>query len=312
MPPEGLWVWKTPDPNASSVDSVPGGTQVELVEEAAHGWARIRWAGEREGWVDGRKLLRADAPAHASTSAAGSRRWLWVAVVVLVLGATGGVIAVVASQGGDDDVEAADGDGSDDGESGGDPGTGRDAPDGSQDSTDGDSGLDGPAGTGGEGGDTDGPDLERTAVPFALDDALTDEAIVRAESSPLPGPELPGRDLVATSAFAQALSETGVDMIGVDVVVFPAGSVPAFALITVDESAPIVTEEGAGDLLFMELLESAVLAAREVDRVVMRYSSSDEDGPYTISFTAVLSELSDVVGTETDVSEHVSVQVDRP
>ena len=80
-------VWVHPDPNTSPVATVPAGEAVDVVEEVAYGWARVRWGVGQEGWVDGRRLV---VPSAAGVGAGAPRqpsRGRWVVAVVVALAA---------------------------------------------------------------------------------------------------------------------------------------------------------------------------------------------------------------------------------
>lgn len=93
----------------------------------------------------------------------------------------------------------------------------------------------------------------------------------------------------AAAALLAELGETGVDLLGVEVWVWPvSGTSDALLVLEADDDAAGLAEDpGAADALLPAIVESSVLDTAGVTRIVINYRGVDGDGPYT--FTATFS-----------------------
>jgi hypothetical protein len=103
----GLLVWVQPDPSISPVATVPAGDAVEVVDEVADGWARVRWGVGQEGWVDGRQLVVSSAADVGAGAPHQPGRGGWVVAVVVALAGAGAVVGCAVTQGDDDSAVVA-------------------------------------------------------------------------------------------------------------------------------------------------------------------------------------------------------------
>lgn len=284
-PPDGLPAWVRPDPSAEPAAVAEGGLDVEVVEEAAYGWTRVRFDNGWEAWVDGGKLVDPMAPTPmADTAPQGRRRGLLVAVVALVVVAGGaGAYALLGS--GDDTPapsQAADG-----------------GPSGGADSS------------GTEPGDTSGSAAAEGAVAGSYDSIEHVPVDIPPEIADdrLRAPA----DTAAAESFTSALQQAGVDLTGVEVWVFPvSGTGESLLVFEVDDRAQAAAgsaEDDGGETLRRLLLSDPGLQAANVTRLVMNYHGTDDQGPFTMSFTLPISAIAEAGG---DITEDVLTQVTRP
>ncbi len=341
-----------PDAAAPPIGGVPPDAEVEVLEDAAYGWARVSATladgTTRDGWVDGRRLVDV-APADALSAPpppapiaapepAGrtSRKWLWVAAVaVLVLGA-GGVVAFFAL--GDDDdptissPEGSDEEAGDEADDAGQPPSteageqpdesdeGRDEPAGDEPTGDDGGGEDlGQDGSGGEtDGDTAGDDTagdgESGDEPVVDGITFSEEMLAAAIAAGEADPldGLPARDAVTTDGLVGELAAAGYDLTGLRITVYPASSAPSFILMETDDSTALINAEDGGEAFVVTLLDSPVVAAAGTEQLVLRHSGNDDEGPFVITFMVPLESLRAAAAGSEDIAESVSVQVERP
>ncbi len=309
-PADGLRVWAQPDPNAAPFATVPPGHELELIEENALGWARVRIGPGQEGWVDGRQLVVPGGGETGAPAPPGSGPWRWVvAAVVGVLAIGGAIVGYLATQ--DDDANivatrAADAPaGSDTGETeppAEDTGSGEE-PEPPEESEE--------PGETEPPGDTEEPEPEgpTSAGSFDFSDALLEQALADGAANPLGEGSLPARDEVATARLVSGLTESGFDLSGLQLTVYRGGTAPSFLLMESDDSAAIVNDDAGAETFVPELLASPGVA--DVDRLVMQHSSSDDQGPFVVTLSLRMDDLREAAETGADVFDRIAVQVDR-
>jgi hypothetical protein len=163
------------------------------------------------------------------------------------------------------------------------------------------------------------PAVDRSPIDIALDfdDAMVAAAIAEGERTPLVG--LPARDAVAGGALIMELEDAGFDLTGVDLAIYPASSAQSMVVLSTDDaSAELLAEnnegeddDANGELAFL-LISSPVLADFEVERLVLRHTTVDEEGPLIITFSALLQDLWTSIESDEDPFSFFAVQAERP
>lgn len=149
---------------------------------------------------------------------------------------------------------------------------------------------------------------------FDFDESILEAAIVEGAANPQVG--LPSRDVVATELLRAQMATTGVDLSGMEFIVYPAGVIPSFVLLTTSDSTPLlgldgVSDDAASERFLTELFGSPVLADFEVEKLIMQHSGTDELGPFVLTLTVRLEDLQ--AATEgADVFDRIAVQMERP
>ena len=136
---------------------------------------------------------------------------------------------------------------------------------------------------------------------------LLEAAIQAGEADPIEGDFLPGADDLASARLVDELVGRGIDLSGMEIDVYPAGSVPSFALLRTDDDTALLNEDGGADAFLLALLETET----GIDRIVLQHSSSDDDGPYLLTITLRLEDLQRAVDNGTSVFDDAAAQVER-
>jgi len=93
-----------------------------------------------------------------------------------------------------------------------------------------------------------------------------------------------GPDTESTAAFTDVLTDTGVDLTGIEVWVWPVTDSDEVLLIfNFDDTAAGLQEDPEGLEILGEALLSPVLETSGVTRLVINYSGIDEEGPFTLT-----------------------------
>ena len=280
-PHGGLPVWAQPDGNQSAVGQIPPGREVALLEEAEFGWARIGWGDGQEGWVDGELLLT--APVGSSTPP-GSSRSIWlVATGVVVLLAAGGVAALVLT--GDEAV----------------PGV---TP--TTQAADGTNPTQAPT----EPSTTRVATTNPTGV-FDVDDAFIERALATAVATPPKDLPIPGPDAVATALLNEEFAATGLDLTGLEIIVYPLDLSESLVVMLSDDSTALAENEDGMDLLVTALLESPTVERFNIGRLALQHSTVDEEGPVVVTFSVAMSDLTESENVDADFFDRVAVQLER-
>ncbi|NNK91038.1 MAG: hypothetical protein HKO87_01275 [Acidimicrobiia bacterium] len=119
-------------------------------------------------------------------------------------------------------------------------------------------------------------------------------------------------DYATTDTFRAETVAQGIDLTGVDVLVWP---VPAtddvFLVFSFDTTATAFEEGDEGDALGMAMATSSALEAAGITQLVITWQGSDADGPFSMTFMAPFDEVrrATLEGTDLeqdDVFAHVS------
>jgi hypothetical protein len=159
--------------------------------------------------------------------------------------------------------------------------------------------------------DPNGDDVSLDSFEFS--DEVLEAAIAEGAANPLVG--APSRDSVATELLIAQLSEAGVDLTGMEVIVYPASSVPSFVLLTTDDSTPLLASEddAALEAFVTGLLGSPMRADFEVEKLIMQHSGTDESGAFVMTLMVRLEDLETATTSGADVLfEQAAIQMERP
>lgn len=155
---------------------------------------------------------------------------------------------------------------------------------------------------------------------FDINDEVLEAAIIEGAANPLVG--LPSRDRVATALLNAQLAETGVDLTGMEFIVYPASSISSFVLLTTSDATPLLgldgssdssdsSEDAASERFLTELIGSPVIADFDVEKLIMQHTGTDEVGPFVMTLTVSFEDLH--AATEgVDVFDRIAVQMERP
>ena len=91
-----------------------------------------------------------------------------------------------------------------------------------------------------------------------------------------------------------------------------AGAAPSFLLLETDDSTTLTEQEDGGEAFVFEILDSPVLADRGVEQLMLRHSSSDDEGPFVLTFLVPIGDLRTAAEGGLEIEDAVSVQVERP
>jgi len=144
---------------------------------------------------------------------------------------------------------------------------------------------------------------------LSLDDTVLEELIAEGATDPFRG--LPARDALATALLSNELESAGFDLTGMELVVYPAGQIPAFVFIGTNDETSLIEDDSGAESFITQLLTSAAITNSEVTRLVMQHTSADEDGPYVLTLTVLTSDLQEAVDTGLRVFDRMAVQVER-
>lgn len=81
--------------------------------------------------------------------------------------------------------------------------------------------------------------------PIQFDEALIADAIAQGGANPLVG--LPTRNVVATELLIAQFTSAGIDLTGIEFIVYPESAVPSFVLMTTSDSTPLLGLDGGAD-----------------------------------------------------------------
>ncbi len=146
---------------------------------------------------------------------------------------------------------------------------------------------------------------------YDFDDALIEQAIADAEGDPFVG--LPGPDFLATESLISEFTASGFDLSGLEIVVYPAGSISAFVLMSTTDSTALILDEDddGGEGFVTQLLASAVLTEFGVDRLIIQHDGLDDEGPFVMTLSVLVADLRDAVDSGADLSDRIAVQLER-
>ncbi len=313
-PNGGLPVWDSPNPQAAPRQTLPGRSEVDVLEEAAYGWTRVRWfAGE--GWVDGRLLEPLDTPGDASArptarSQQVNKKTNWPPIIAgVVVGALLlGAAFVLGSRSNNTDTSTS-------------PTT-----DGSAVQTT--AGVE----TDGDPSSTIVTTAQTTTETVGLSDAELEQIIQEAQQDTTPMVERVSLNGDATELLQREFTSAGIDLTGIDVTVYSAGGSESFISIETNDDTPLVadaeseeapaddntplvadaeSEEAPADDLILVLLESRAVGEFGVEWMVMEHTGTDDQGPYVLSVLVDLDDLHNAAYNDADLFEELNAQVTR-
>ncbi|MCP3938536.1 MAG: hypothetical protein GY708_24580, partial [Actinomycetia bacterium] len=119
----------------------------------------------------------------------------------------------------------------------------------------------------------------------------------------------------ATELLQREFTSAGIDLTGIDVTVYSAGTSESFVSIETDDNTPLVadaeSEEAPADDLILVLLESRAVGEFGVEWMVMEHTGTDDQGPYVLSILVDLDDLHNAAYNDADLFENLSAQVTR-
>jgi hypothetical protein len=146
---------------------------------------------------------------------------------------------------------------------------------------------------------------------WEFDEAMIEQALATAAATSPEDIAPPGRNPVATSLLTEEFAASGLDLTGLEIVVFPDGISESFVLMVSDDSTALMNTDDGSDLLVAHLLASPVVAQFAIETMILQHSTTDDEGPLILTFAVALSDLDEAVRTGADIFDRIAVQAER-